>query len=243
LNERLLLYDSLGSTNDEARRLLDEDSSKYLECIVIAKQQTSGRGRYGRDWLSPSGNLFMSVMTREVGAVQLSQFALLWGIAVQNVMQSLTKDLVQCKWPNDILINGMKVGGILIERHGSALIVGVGVNLEYYPEGVQFQATCLKHHSLVATLPEDLAQDIYESYEKLRKLWEEIGFQGVRDLWLKNAWKLHQKINIRQEAEYVVGIFETIDDNGVLILKDAAGVVHKLYVGDLIQEVKDVTSN
>lgn len=235
MSARIVIYDVVDSTMDEARRLLQDGVD--LETIVLAKSQDGGRGRQGRSWISPAGNLFMSLITRDVAATQLSQFALLWGEVVRRVVSSYTKAQVQCKWPNDVLINGNKVGGILIERHGSALIVGVGINIEYHPQDVQFPATCLKEHSQENISPEGVARKIWDCYLELRGQWEQKGFGQIRNLWLQSAWKLKDEINIRQNDGSVVGIFEAIDETGAILLKDAAGAIKKLYVGDLIKEV------
>lgn len=241
LSLEILTYNSLDSTMDEAKRLLLNDVS--LETIVLAKQQTGGRGRQSRPWVSPVGNLHMSVMTRDVDAAQLSQFALLWGVVVRQAISSYIGAQVQCKWPNDVLIEGQKVAGVLIERHESALVVGVGVNIAYRPEGVQFPATCLNDHGVKHITPEQLALKISDIYTDYREKWDLFGFDEIHALWLQSAWKLQQEINIRQDAGSVIGIFETIDATGALILKDAAGTIRKLYVGDLIEEVKYVTRN
>ncbi len=240
---KMICYDSIDSTMDEAKRLLHKDFEGNLESVILAKVQTGGRGRHGRIWVSRPGNLFMSYVASSVEPSLLSQFALLWGIVLQQVISQCTQSVVQCKWPNDVLVDGKKIAGVLVERYEGALIVGVGVNLEYYPEKVLFHATCLKEHVAELPTPVELAHIIADEYKASRILWEQNGFDQVRVKWLKNAWKLHEEINIRQEDRSVVGIFETIDAIGALILKSADGLEHKLYVGDLIEEVTDVTRN
>jgi BirA family transcriptional regulator, biotin operon repressor / biotin---[acetyl-CoA-carboxylase] ligase len=239
LLENIVIYESVGSTNDEAKRLFAEGVSP-LETIVLARQQTGGRGRMNRHWISPEGNLYMSIITRDVLPALLSQFSLMWGVVVRQAIASLGSAPVQCKWPNDVLINDQKVAGILIEKIQGALIVGVGVNIAFSPAGVQFPSTCLKDHSAMDTQPEALAQIIREIYVEMRQTLEQQGFEPIRQKWLDSAWKLNKEINIRQSASSVVGIFDTIDESGALILK---GMSDKFYVGDLMLENGNVISN
>lgn len=231
---KIIPYKTIDSTNDEAKRLLASDFSAHLETILIAAEQTGGRGRQNRVWVSPVGNLFMSVITKAVDPQQLSQFALLWGVVMARSITYYTDALVQCKWPNDVLIEGCKVSGVLIEHFEGALIVGVGVNIHSCPSEVQFPATSMVQHTDKAIDPEDFARIIWGNYQDCYAEWQQKGFECIREAWINAAWKIHEQINIRQDDGYVVGIFETIDNSGALILKDATGDVTKLYVGDLI---------
>lgn len=222
---------------DEAKKILDLGAALHSEFLVMAASQTGGRGRHGRVWHSPIGNLYVSFVVRGILPSLLSQFALLWGVILQNCIAGFTDRLVQCKWPNDILIEGKKVSGILIERYKNVLVVGVGINVAHVPEPVQFPATCLNDH---VSSPIDLSvllERICQDYEINRKKWEEAGFEMVRQTWLNAAWRLGDEIIIRQEDRDVVGVFETIDNAGALCIKNASGLTEKLYVGDLIREV------
>ncbi len=111
----------------------------------------------------------------------------------------------------------------------------VGVNILHLPENVLFPATCLADHGGEVINAEQLAARITDQYVKMRAHWEQNGFENIRKSWLNVAWKLNSEINIRQETRNVVGIFETIDENGALILNTHSGQ-EKLLVGDLALE-------
>jgi BirA family biotin operon repressor/biotin-[acetyl-CoA-carboxylase] ligase len=238
----ILTYDTVTSTMDVAAELLASQGSAALETIIVAKQQDGGRGRAGRQWISPPGNLYVSFITRDVQPAQLSPFALMWGVILQKSLAMYTDAHVQCKWPNDVLVNDKKVGGILIEREHNALIVGIGVNLISVPECVQFPATAMNLHTSKPIDINELVESISSLYTYSRKLFEE-DFEAIRQSWLNSAWKLHEEINIRQERGSVVGIFETIDETGALILAQASGSKRKLYVGDLFGESRNATNH
>ncbi len=241
MSDNLFLYESLDSTMDEASHLLDKDFNRFKNSMILAKQQLRGRGRQGRPWVTSEGNLMMSMIVEDIQPPRLSEYALLWGLTLYEALSSFVGDLakVQCKWPNDILINEKKVGGILIERYqsgeASALIVGIGVNIIHFPEEVQFPATSLEEIGCGNITPQDLAMKISDCHTVLRKKWETRGFDGIRDKWLEVAWRLKEEINISQEKKSVIGIFEGIDLKGALEIKDFEGVIHKLYTGDVFE--------
>lgn len=228
-------YDVLDSTMDTAKSLISDGNID--EFAVLANRQTGGRGRHGRSWVSEKGNLYLSVVTKDVEAQRLSEYALLWGlILLEEIKRYLPLSLVECKWPNDVLIEGKKTAGILIEREASssALVVGIGVNLLHFPAQTLFPATCLRAHTEVLPSPDMFTKSLLLAYEKYRAIWQERGFNIIRETWLKSSWKLNNEIIISQETRTVVGIFETIDENGALILKTESGY-EKLLAGDLIQ--------
>lgn len=247
MKPHIITYDSLDSTMEEAKRLLEQDFQRYKDAIIIAKQQTHGRGRHGRQWISPSGNLYMSMIVKDLLADLLSEYALLWGIVLHEVISDLilAHHKVQCKWPNDILINDKKIGGILIERYNknkdTAMIVGIGINVGHCPEQVQFPASSLKELGVQGIELEDLVSKISEKYKFIYQQWKKDGFAFIREKWLGVAWRLKQEISIRQEQQSVVGIFETINAKGAIEIKDHNGVMHTLHTGDLFKEKMDVT--
>lgn len=232
---KIIQYPTIDSTMDEAVRLSEQ--AEGLEFAVLADEQTQGRGRHGRTWVSNKGNLYLSVVTRPVPLELLTQYALLWGVVLRDVISSfLPNQLIQCKWPNDVLLNGFKVAGLLIERshQPDALVVGVGVNLLHCPEETMFPATCLKAHTAQIPSTIELSKSLIDKYQQYREEWEKHGFSHVRESCLKSLWKLNDEIIISQNTGSVVGIFETIDENGALILKTKSGY-ERLLVGDLIR--------
>ncbi|MBP6985536.1 MAG: biotin--[acetyl-CoA-carboxylase] ligase [Alphaproteobacteria bacterium] len=227
-------YESIDSTMDQAKRLVDQEVDFRQEFLIIASSQSAGRGRHGRVWHSDVGNVYLSFVVKGVQPQQLSQFALLWGVILQRTISSFTSSLVQCKWPNDVLLNGEKVAGILIETYKDILIVGVGVNVAHAPSGVQFPATFLNRQQENAIVPADLIDKLVDMYIKQRKNWDDNGFEDIQSAWLQAAWRLGDEITIRQEDRDVVGIMETIDEAGALHVWTHEGHSVQLYVGDLI---------
>ncbi len=138
------LYDSLGSTNDEARRLAQAGAAHGT--VVAARQQTAGRGRVGRSWVSPPGNLYLSVLLRlDLPLARLAELSFVAALAVADMVDSfLPPDFrAALKWPNDVLVEGAKISGILIEQGETATIVGIGVNVGHCPTGTPYPVTSL----------------------------------------------------------------------------------------------------
>ncbi len=132
---RLEAWGRLASTNDRARELVREGAPSWT--VVVAEAQTAGRGRAGRSWISPPEvGLFVSFLVRPRGAGQATLTPLLVGMALARAVEEVAGVEVQVKWPNDALIEGRKVAGILCERVGDRLVVGVGVNVRRWPGGV-----------------------------------------------------------------------------------------------------------
>lgn len=227
-------YESIDSTMDQAKRLVDQEVDCRQDLLIIASSQSAGRGRHGRVWHSDVGNVYLSFVVKDVQPQQLSQFALLWGVILQKTISSFSSGLIQCKWPNDVLLNGEKVAGILIETYKDVLIVGVGVNVAHAPVGVQFPATFLNRQQANVLEPGCIIDKLVDVYIKQRENWEKKGFHDIQSAWLQSAWRLGGEITVRQEDRDVVGIMETIDETGALCVRTHEGHSVKLYVGDLI---------
>lgn len=237
----ILEYDVVNSTMDEARRLIDLGCASNT--MVLAYQQTGGRGRQNRQWSSPSGNLYASLIIDAVSANLLSQFSLLVGVILREAILEYGCVKIQCKWPNDILVDGKKIAGVLIEYYEGKLIIGIGVNLESYPQHALFPATCMRDHTENIPRPVELAHTFASLYQDMFCKWHEDGFDWIRMGWLKGAWKYKEEIKIRLQDGYVIGIFDAIENDGALVLKHSTGQLSRHYVGDLVEEVKNVADN
>ncbi len=190
----LLSFDTLDSTNEEARRLAKGGGSHGA--VIWAKRQTEGKGRMGRAWVSSEGNLFVSILLQpEKPLAELSQLSFVAAVAAIEALEALVPgDRLQCKWPNDILLNDRKLGGILLEsfQAGDAghswVVVGVGVNVDSHPPRTEFPACCLKDAGVeLVSAKIILSRFIHHFIERYNE-WNVKGFAPVRKRWLPGGW-------------------------------------------------------
>ena len=211
-------FDTLESTNATA-----------LSCppgtVVMAETQTAGRGRYGRTWQSPKGNLYMSLVLPDLGKNN-AYITFLTAVAVAD---SLPDFDIALKWPNDVLLSGRKLAGILIEKGQDKLVVGIGVNVMTSPEeGVLYPTANLEGR----LRPMTLAKRILLQYNTLLDLLNKKGFKEIRKRWLEYAWGLRKSISIHLADAEFQGIFKGIDNKGALLLKQKSKI-RTLHVGDV----------
>lgn len=224
-------FDEVGSTNDTVKDFCAEAGQKI---VVTAKAQNNGRGRRGRSWVGLDGNLFMS-MALEVPLHELGQVIFVVTLAMLNSIKKLAPELdVKLKWPNDVLVNGCKISGILLEKaSGDYLVIGIGVNITAYPEikDIIYKTTSLKQAGCETDRITFLKTYLLE-FDKGLSLWRRDGFSSVREQWLSSAVNLGGKIRVNGEKESKEGIFEGVDNNGALLL-NRNGNIEKIYAGDI----------
>jgi BirA family biotin operon repressor/biotin-[acetyl-CoA-carboxylase] ligase len=208
------------STQDVVRGLAEIGEPEGL--AVQAMQQTKGRGRHGNDWVSPMGNLYVSSLLRpSCKADKAGQMAFVTALALSEAMgevidASRAKTL---KWPNDILIDGEKISGILLETkldsHGRVdyLIIGTGVNIFAPPEGASSLDKIKREPVYVNKFRDRYLQKLFDHYTS----WQNKGFAPVREAWLKQAHGLGQNMKIRLPEITYEGIFEGLDETGALL--------------------------
>jgi BirA family transcriptional regulator, biotin operon repressor / biotin---[acetyl-CoA-carboxylase] ligase len=226
---RLVALDSVGSTNDEAKRLAREGAEEGT--LVWAREQTAGRGRQGRDWVSPPGNLYLSLVLRpECPAAEAAQLAFVACLGVGGMLGAFAAPLVPMtyKWPNDVLLGGRKVAGVLLEAEGKGdgldfLIAGVGVNLASAPKDARFPATDLRSEAEGPVTPEEALESFARQFLAWVSRWTNDGFAPVREAWLARAAHLGKEIEVRLPNETLAGIFAGLGANGELLLDTAAG--------------------
>ena len=238
---RLRAHDALPSTNDEARRLVLEADAED-GTLVWAQQQTAGRGRRGRSWTSPRGNLYVSAILRPECAIDEAAqlgFAAALGLvdALGHLMPPLTE--VRLKWPNDVLVNDRKAAGILLETvidsdgRFRALILGLGVNIADAPADTAFPATALHWESAGRGIgPEDLLAPWAKHFLTWVNRWVDDGFAPVRRQWLAYAHPAGQPLRVRLPDREVHGTFHDMDAHGGLLIDTAQGR-ERLSVGDV----------
>ena len=226
-------YDEVDSTNNVALTL-SEKLGSGCSFAVWAKSQTKGRGRFDRRWQSCAGNLFFS-QCLEVPLNLLGQIIFVSSLSLAETVKSYNSDmLVQIKWPNDILLNGKKLSGTLIEKgSGDYLVIGIGVNIAAAPDGTSllYPAISLKDAGIDTSREEFLRRYLDKFYQHYMKLKNE-GFAEIRNLWLEYARGLGSEIMVNGHKGSKKGIFYDVDENGLLLLK-VCDNIEKIYAGDI----------
>jgi BirA family biotin operon repressor/biotin-[acetyl-CoA-carboxylase] ligase len=226
-------YSCVTSTQDIARTLLLEQPAPFA---VIAEQQTAGEGRRGNVWHSPKGNLYTTiVLPFDKLATDTPFLSYAVAVALGNVLEALGCTCVQLKWPNDVLLNGQKVAGILLERLEDTVLVGIGLNVAVAPDN----ATCLVAHTISIVSMSNLLRRIVDSISELLREWNKKGAETILEKWLAKAAYLNQQVTIQQENHVLEGVFLGIDrETGGLLLKDRAGARHCLQVGAMVHTLR-----
>jgi len=236
---RLVRLADTASTNDDARRLAAEGAPEGT--LVWAERQTAGRGRRGRRWESPAGNLYMSLLMRpEMPLARSGQIGFLAALAIAETCAALLPNRdVACKWPNDVLLDGKKAAGLLLESeakpNGRAdwLVVGLGVNVASHPVGMEFPATCLRAEGASRDVEPVMAM-IANAFLPWYRRWSADGFAPVRDAWLARAAGVGGPVRVRLETRTEEGVFAGLDGEGALLLhKAGASAPLRVTAGDL----------
>ena len=235
---RVTAVDETGSTNDDAIQAARQGEPEGT--LIWARRQTKGRGRRGRSWISPDGNLHLSILLRPAMASnRAGEIAFVAALAAADASAALAPNAdIRCKWPNDVLADGRKVGGLLIESSIVAdridwLVVGIGLNLVTHPDDVEFPATHLALCAGRALSVEEGLQALASAFAERYRLWREDGFAPVRTAWVSRAAGLGAPIRVRLEAQELHGVFTGLDDDGALILSLADGKQRRITAGDV----------
>jgi BirA family biotin operon repressor/biotin-[acetyl-CoA-carboxylase] ligase len=230
---RRVVLDETSSTNDEALARARDGASEGT--LVTAVRQTAGRGRRGREWVSPAGNLHLSLILRPPGGIEAA--AAIGFAAALAVSDAVAAALppgtpVTVKWPNDVLVNGAKVAGLLIEASGDALVLGVGINVVAHPDNTPYPATSVQDAGGAGTADSVLAA-FCDAFKSRYDAWAARGFAALREDWLARAHGLGQRIVVQLEGARFDGVFAGIDDAGALMLDLGAAGMKKITAGDV----------
>ncbi len=233
-------YPVVGSTNDEAKALLIKGAKEGT--VVRAERQTAGRGRRGRQWISGVGNLYCSlILCPKCPLNQASQLSFVVAVAVGNTIVPYLIDpaLLSYKWPNDLLLQKEKVGGILIETESEggqlaeACVVGIGLNLEVVPEHAAYSVTALASHSNFPLDRDGLFSELLAQVGKQYRVWQTEGFTPIREAWLERAHGLDQEMTITVGKKEIRGRFRGLSPAGALLLKEESGFVHQFMSAEV----------
>lgn len=235
----LASFETLDSTMDEARRQAALGVAGPL--WIIAKSQTSGRGRRSRAWQSGAGNLLCTLLLNPGAApAEAAKLSFLSAICVGETLDYFTgaPSRIQYKWPNDVLLDGRKVAGILLEAVTGGgvmawLSIGIGINLAQHPEGVPQPATSLHAAGLEAPSPDAALEILAGRFDYWLNLWRKDGFPPVKAAWLARAARMGEAIEVRLDKQTLTGIFSALDDSGALVLSLADKTARLISAGDV----------
>lgn len=238
----ILLLDQTDSTNADARRRAEAGETGPL--WIVARRQSEGRGRRGRQWESQDGNLFSTLLqlTRKSPA-EAAQVTFVAALAIADLLDAYARpSLVTIKWPNDVMLAGDKAAGVLVESgaHASGglwLAVGIGVNLAHAPEGTERPATALVHHlrgdMTAPPTVEAAAAVLAEAFAVWMTRWETLGFPPILDAWRARTPGLDGPAVARLGRETVEGRAEGVAPDGALKLRLADGSLRLISAGDV----------
>ena len=199
-----------------------------------AERQSSGRGRQGRDWVSPAGNLYASTLVRiRPSDPPAETLALVAAVALEETVGVYLPGMARLKWPNDLLIGGAKLSGILLERAGDAVVIGIGVNLARHPTDIDRSATSLAA-SGIAVAPADFIETLAEAFARWVERWRGQGLDAIRRRWVDAAHPAGTPLTVRlPDGASIDGLFDGLDADGALILRLADGIRRVIHAGDV----------
>ncbi len=232
-------FDSLDSSNREAMRQAEAGAKEGS--VIIAEQQSAGRGRLGRTWHTVGDSLALSMILRPpLSPEQVPQLSLLTAVALQGALSQYCDD-IRIKWPNDLLIHGAKVSGILTEMRAEpglvhAVIVGIGINIKApkqgWPKDIAQTVTALQSHHENTISRLQCATSVLKNMDYWYHIYLEQGFAPIRDAW----WQAHaasgQKVRVHDGKSYIEGIAKALDEDGALLLTTQHGT-QRIIAGEL----------
>jgi BirA family biotin operon repressor/biotin-[acetyl-CoA-carboxylase] ligase len=223
-----------GSTNDDVATLAREGAPEGV--WLRAARQSGGRGRQGREWHSPPGNLYASTLVRlRPGDPPAPTLALVAAVALQEVASAFAVAgvKIEIKWPNDLLVGGAKLSGILLERIDDSIVLGFGVNLADHPEEIVRPAINM---GMLGGVPDParFLEALAASFARWLARWRDEGLEPVRERWLAAAHPLGTPLSTHTASgAWVEGLFDGLDESGALRLRLADGNSQVIHAGDV----------
>jgi BirA family biotin operon repressor/biotin-[acetyl-CoA-carboxylase] ligase len=228
----VLRHATIGSTNTEARRLAAAGAAHGT--VVHALEQTAGRGKLASAWFSPPGNLYVSILLRTgLPPGRSTELSFLSALALADTLEALLPAgaAVTLKWPNDVLVNGGKIAGILLEQTDDALVAGIGLNLMHAPVSTSYATTTVATHGGTASV--DVARDILLGhFDRRYAAWRTEGFARIRSAWCDRSWPIGAEIHVKAGADTLTGAFAGLDLDGALLLETGSGR-RRIVAGDV----------
>jgi len=217
-----------GSTNDDVAALAREGALEGL--WLRADRQIRGKGRQGRAWVSPPGNLYASTLVRlQPEDPPAPTLALVAAVALHEAV-ILYAPAARIKWPNDLVFGLAKLAGILLERQGDAVAIGFGVNLAHHPEGLDRPATSIAGLAGTAPEPDPMLDRLAGAFGSWLRRWRAEGVAPVRSAWLAAAHPPGTALSTLEGQ----GLFDGLDETGALRLRLADGATRLIHAGDVL---------
>jgi BirA family biotin operon repressor/biotin-[acetyl-CoA-carboxylase] ligase len=243
LGTKFHYFQEIDSTNSHARRLAETGAPEGE--VVIAEHQSDGRGRLGRSWVSPPfSNLYCSLVLRPaLATAHAPQITLMAAVALADTIASFVADRPAIKWPNDILIDGKKLAGILTESACDAkriefVILGIGVNLNFprerMPETIRDRATSLMEVAGNTLSRELFLRRLIQDLDRCYGTLGDLGFAAIAPRWEAYFALRGRRVRVEMVDETLSGTATGIDGDGALLLEAEDGVLHRVLAGDVI---------
>ena len=244
---RLVVFEQTGSTNAEA--LARARGGERGPVWFVTTEQTAGRGRRNRPWIAPRGNLASSVLeVMDIAPAKAATLGFVAGLALEAALRTIASETelampgsdnkgFALKWPNDVMAGGRKLAGILLEAEAIdsrlAVVVGIGTNVVAAPTGTPLPAVSLKALG-IETSAEALFAALSDGWTEFRSIWGDgSGFGEIRRLWLQRAASLGEKVAIKSGGAAIEGTFETIDEQGCMMVRTPAGKLVPITAGEV----------
>jgi len=235
LGRRILFFRELSSTQDEAKKYFFTAPSGL---VIWADRQLAGRGRLARNWFSPRGvGLYFSLILKPPLAEPLPLYGLATAVATAEALEAVVKVPFQVKWPNDVLLSGRKVGGILLEVVSSGLIVGIGLNVSLqrkdFPPDIRDKATSIYEETGLSISRARILRAILESLEVTYEDLLRYGFQTLSSRWEQRDVTLGTRVVLRRPDRVITGLSLGPAPDGTLRLKTSTGVI-RIHSGEIL---------
>ncbi|MDH3739962.1 MAG: biotin--[acetyl-CoA-carboxylase] ligase [Hyphomicrobiales bacterium] len=241
---RLAELDEVDSTNAHAHRLSATGERGPL--WIRANTQSAGRGRKGRHWVSKPGNLYTTLLiTPDTPLASLSQLSFVTSLAVHDLAAHVlgTDADLSLKWPNDVLLKGHKLSGILAETipvTGSdrvSVAIGCGINLQHAPQDTRYGATCLADHGAKVE-PHEAWPHYIDAFSNWLEIWSDgRNFNAIRQAWTDRSRQIGTSISLDLGGKIISGLFQGLSVDGALVLETSDGATQLIRAGDVIRSM------
>jgi BirA family biotin operon repressor/biotin-[acetyl-CoA-carboxylase] ligase len=241
LDYTILRYDTVSSTNEVAKEIAKKSVEERI--VIVAEEQTMGKGRLNRQWISPRGGLWLSIVMRpQISPKEAVKLNFMTSSAVARTIQGMFGLRTEVKWPNDVLVNGRKICGILTESNNKGdgvdfVVVGIGANvnvdLEAFPKGLRDSVTSLKYELGYGVDRKSLTTSLLQNFEDRYRRLQQGLWNGLLYEWKSLATFLGEQVEVDSFEEVFVGEAWDVDDDGALIIRFDNGVLRKIVAADV----------
>lgn len=235
LGRKIIFYRELPSTQDEIKKHVFTGENGL---VIWADRQSQGRGRLARRWYSPRGaGLYFSILLKEPLVRPLPLYGLATAVGVACALEKVVRIPFQLKWPNDVLLRGRKVGGILLEAVSPALIVGVGINVSFrredFPPEIRDKATSIYQETHLLISRARILRAVLSELEKVYEKLKQEGFKAIEGPWRERDVTTESRVVLRRADEVFTGYALGPAPDGTLLLKTSQGIV-QVHSGEIL---------